>query len=191
MEPDRAHANKCALTILCLRDYFPQDVIGLIVTICWDLRSRPILAFLTDSAYAHVAHDNWKVMKQNVFKLHPDLKLRHMNCRSLHRRMKDKSSVEYHHASLFIPGWVWDEIMIDYHCVDSDEIPCEFIEIEIASADLEIARMEYPKMYLCRATMYCNTMLTPVSNIACMSLSMYDCSPQVNLFMNIQNKVAF
>jgi hypothetical protein len=189
MEPDRAYANKCAQAVLCLREYFPQDIIGLIFGICWDLRSMPVFAFLTNNTYTWVARDNWEILKRHIFKLHPQLRLRHMNCKSLRicRRSGPYFPYKYDYMNLLIPGWVWDEMMIDG--IDNEVISCDFIDIDVATE-------EYPPKSSSCATMYRDP-LTSISNIMWIAISPKcpllgeDCSTQVNSFMNIQGRVAF
>src|SRR5579863_9788979 len=106
MEPDRVHANKCALVVMCLREYFPLDVIGLIASIYWDFRSMPVYAFLTDRAY--INHRDHGIISQNVFKICPQLKVRYMKFLSIHERITDRGSLELNNIGLLIPGFVWD-----------------------------------------------------------------------------------
>jgi hypothetical protein len=188
MEPDRAHANKCALSIMCLREYFPLDVIGLIVSICWHLRSMPVYALLANSEARALLHDTWEIMKHHIPKLYPQLKLRQIKSRSIYLCLKDKSDrkSEYVYMSLLIPGWVWDQIMIDYHCIDNDVVSRGLIEVDVTN-------MEYPP--ICCATMHLDS-LTPISNIAWIAPSSKlgwfgDDSPQIDSFMDIQDKIAF
>jgi hypothetical protein len=189
MEPDRGHANKCALVVMCLKKYFPLDVIGLIASICWDLKSMPVLAFLTnEDAYTYVVLDYWEIMTQNISKLHPQLKLRHMNCQSIYQRKKGKTFLSCVYMSLLIPGFVWDKMIINHPIIDANEIFCDLTEI---------VSVEYPSKSFYHATVHSYPTLSTVSNIAWIHpLPMWnkfcnDCSSQINSFMDIQNKVAF
>jgi hypothetical protein len=187
MEPDRAHANKCALAIMCLREYFPQDIIGLITSICWDLRSMPVYAFLSDNMSGY--HD-WEIVKQNISKFYPQLRPRYMNFQSISECIGGYVAGKLGCVGLLIPGYIWDTMMIEYHYTDSDIISCDSFKFEVINRENDLGIM-----YIS----ICYDSLDPIPNIVQYLYPTHltgayidDLSSlQINSFISIQNKVAF
>lgn len=198
MEPDRAHANRCALAVMCLREYFHTDIIRLIVSICWELRSKPVFALFTsiksgyvDSA-GHSLHDKWEDLKRNIPKIHPQLNLRHIKCREI-RTITPSSSNAWYYKSLFIPGWIWDTIASDCHFVDSEMISCDSLNFNIINH-----RGNYGRIYSDSSDLMPSSVSNQVQILSHSVLwtqlsdhSKFGLTSILNSFMNIQNTIAF
>jgi hypothetical protein len=191
MEPDRAHANKCALAVMCLRKYFPLDIVGLIASICWDLRSMPVYAILTDDM---TTYPNWEIVKQNVLKICPQLRPRQMKFWSIRERT-DRGFSQWYCVGLLIPGYVWNAMMTEYHCVDNDEIFCDRFEFKVIIEEKHLS-ITYIYVAICYDTS--DPMLSSIPNVVQRLPPVYlmesmdnRASSLISSFMDIQNKVAF
>jgi hypothetical protein len=189
MEPDRVHANKCTLAVMCLREYFPLDIIGLIATTCWDLRSMPVYALLTDKTYMFY---DWEIIKQNIFTNWPQLKPRRMKFRVIYEHIT-YGVFTCSNVGLLIPGYVWDAMMINYQCIDNDVISCDSIELKETRRDILPITSHAVICYDSLDPMLDSTpngvqILSPVYLIGTIDDRV---SYLINLFINTQNKVAF
>lgn len=137
----QAHNNRCVNILLCLNEFLPNDVSCLIASICWEVRSDPVLVFLTCDEYDVEAavYREWNIAKDSIPMIYQRLRLRQMRwqCIRPHEFLyRDGQKCYKIPVFLLIPGPIWDSMISLNGLMDRDDVViyCDTFEFNVEFA---------------------------------------------------------